>query len=846
VLAAIYIDHPQLPRDFVSTRHKPGLHHLLAAIGLDLSFDRATNDFLYYRGDDGREIEVLDLVSGYGTLLLGHNHPELIAAATRFFAAGKVNHAQGSIRHGAQAIACELSRRVGGDYCTMLANSGTEAVEAALKHALLETGGSTLIALQGGFHGKTLGALHATANDHFRKPFGHGSFEIVRVEPNDIGQLDEAFANVPGPFGFLFEPIQGEAGVRLLSTAFLQRAAQWCAQLQIPMIADECQTGLGRTGHFLRSHALGVCPDYIILSKALGGGLAKISALMITRQRYRPDFDLLHSSTFADDEFSSAIALRVLELLDARALEQVSRSGNALREQLEQLQQQYPGVIVDVRGAGLMIGVELATFGSPYGFLLKHFSDRGLLGALVSSYLLNEHQIRVATTLSDPFTLRVQPSIFVTAEQCGRFVAALASVCEKLARRDVVGLTSFLVTQDGRARHESSSLARASTTTTSMTSVSLPSILAASQYPTYFFHEHPTKPGVGSRRVAWIFHLVDEGDFAHLDPALDGFVGKQKWAFCQRLGRLAEPIVMNAVDVQSMTGARVSLVPILLPVTSRWMLSNDAAVHLVQRAIDLAERLGCDVVSLGQFSSIVNRRYAETHAGERRTRPIQITTGSNYTAALARQAIYHELEMQGLSKGTLTLAVIGGGGEIGGTCAAMMANDFSGCLLVGSGRVESLAKMTCIAAGLPRARVATDLRPLRDARVVVCATNSTSRPIGAEHLHPQAIVCDLSVPATLRSQIFQHLPDATIFSGAIVDLPGQESFGIPGFPLPPGMTYGCMGEGLLLGLELGIQAAGIAETSPAKADRMARIAAKHGFQCFMPDGRGSSSFVPLL
>lgn len=360
----------------------------------------------------------------------------------------------------------------------------------------------------------------------------------------------------------------------------------------------------------------------------------------------------------------------------------------------------------------------------------------------------------------------------------------------------------------------------------------------------YFFRDPPISPGIGTRRVAWIFHLVDESDLAHLDPALDAFTRKQKYAFCDRLSRLCEPIVMDAADVRSMTGAWVSLVPILLPVTSRWMLSSGAAISLVQRGIDLAERLGCEVVSLGQFSSIVNRRRSQTHGGALNTnalntkalhnRSIQITTGSNYTAALARQTIDRELKLQGLSTDTLTLAVIGGGGEIGSTCAAMMANDFRGTLLVGSGRVGSQARLTTVADAIPRTSVATDLRTLRDAHVVVCATNSTSRPIGAEHLHPQAIVCDVSVPATLRSQIVQHLPQVTMLPGAIVDLPGHESLGIPGFPLPPGVTYGCMAEGLLLGLEADAHAGGVTETSPAQAERMARIAAKHGFKFSMP------------
>jgi predicted amino acid dehydrogenase len=555
---------------------------------------------------------------------------------------------------------------------------------------------------------------------------------------------------------------------------------------------------------------------------------------MVDRKRYRPDFDLLHSGTFADDEFSCVIANRVLDLLDAQTIDQVGRSGDVLKNQLEQLHQQYPCVIADVRGAGLMIGVELAMCGSSSGFLLRHFADRGLFGAMVSGCLLNEYQIRVATTLSDPFTLRVQPSVYVTTEQCGRFVAALESVCEKIARRDVVGLTRFLVNPDTLTRRESPPAGLSSSdTTSSMTSVASDSVTANSEHPTYYFRDDPITPRTDTRRVAWIFHFVDEGDLTHLDPSLDAFTRKQKSAFCQRLSRLCEPIVMDAVDVQSATGNRVSLVPILLPVTSRWMLANAAAAHLVHRAIDLAERLGCDVVSLGQFSSIVTRRFSESRADAWHDRPMQITTGGNYTATLARQAIDRELKMQGLSTEALTLAVIGGGGEIGRTCAAMMANDFRDSLLVGSGRVGSLATLTTIAEAIPRARIASDLRDLRDARVVVCATNSTSRSIGVEHLHPQAIICDLSVPPTLRSRIVRHLPQVTMLPGAIVNLPGAESFGIPGFPLPSGKTYGCMAEGLLLGLETDNHSAGMTVTSPDHAMRMASTAAKHGFELSM-------------
>ncbi len=171
-------------------RHKPGLRNLLTAVGLDVVYERADGDLLYYRETSGKEVAIVDLVGGYGTLLLGHRHPELIAAATRFLVSGKVNHAQGSIRQGAEQLAQLLNARVGGDYCSIFANSGTEAVEAALKHALLETRGQTLIALEDGFHGKTLGALHVTSNPQFREPFGCKNLNVVRVTPNDVDQLD--------------------------------------------------------------------------------------------------------------------------------------------------------------------------------------------------------------------------------------------------------------------------------------------------------------------------------------------------------------------------------------------------------------------------------------------------------------------------------------------------------------------------------------------------------------------------------------------------------------------------------------------------------------------------------
>ena len=121
--------------------HKPRLSEFLRMLSADVVFHRAAGDFVYYRDQHGDEVEVLDVVGGYGALLLGHAHPELTAEAVRILSASPANHVQGSVRAGASLLAAELARRAEGDYCVVFANSGAEGVEAALKHAMLETGG---------------------------------------------------------------------------------------------------------------------------------------------------------------------------------------------------------------------------------------------------------------------------------------------------------------------------------------------------------------------------------------------------------------------------------------------------------------------------------------------------------------------------------------------------------------------------------------------------------------------------------------------------------------------------------------------------------------------------------
>ena len=320
------------------------------------------------------------------------------------------------------------------------------------------------------------------------------------------------------------------------------------------MIADECQTGLGRTGRFLASQTSGVLPNYIVLSKALGGGLAKISAVMIERRRYQSQFDLLHTSTFGDDEFSSTVALKTLELLDADTLKACRDKGQWLRHRLLALMRKYEGTLADVRGDGLLLGIELQKRSSASSFVLRFLSNSGLLGFLVAGYLLRIHDIRVAPTLSDRLTLRVQPSALIRFEQLDRFVHAMEDVCARLHDEDVVGLTRFLHHAD--------------TTDYDVPTISNPDQKFFTYAPISAPEEQPSDDWEPVARVAWLFHLVDESDLIHLEPAFHEFSSRARNAYLNRFASFAEPVLMSSIDVRSRIGDCVRVYPLLLPVTS--------------------------------------------------------------------------------------------------------------------------------------------------------------------------------------------------------------------------------------------------------------------------------------
>ena len=791
---------------------KPQLCGLLDLLRIGVVFDRGQGDYLYHHRD-GEEVAVLDLVGGYGSLLLGHHHPVLVAEAQRLLAEGRPTHSQGSRHALAGQLAGELTRRAGGDYRVVFCNSGAEAVEAAMKHAILETGSRTFIALEKGFHGKTLGAVQLTANQDYREPFQIDGLTVHRVRVNDIAHLEQTFARTGNLAGLIFEPIQGEGGVREISPEFAQRAAALCAARGAPLIADEIQTGMGRTGTFLACEALGVSPDYILLSKALGGGLAKISATLIRRERHVDKFDVLHTSTYAEDDYSSGVSLKALELLDQEALDTCRRKGDRLLAGLRHLMTTYPEIVVDVRGRGLMVAVEFRRLLDDSSFLLRMLSNQDDLIYVLVGYLFNVHNIRIAPTLSDPQTLRLEPSMLISDQDIDRCLAALDDVCAKLRAHDAIGLTRYFIEGQDGADHD-------------RTRVTSDTKFFIHDEPPYWQRELDPPP----LKVAWLFHMIDADNLVSLEPGTACLSFAEREQYLLHLAPRANPLVMSSFDVQSTTGAKVRFYAIALPFTSNqmkgWLDEGNffRVRHSIDKAIKVARFIGCDVIALGQYTSIVTRNATTLELPH-----VGLTTGNSYTIALALEAVERALHDRGLEPGSATLAVVGASGNIGQTCAEILAPRFERTVLLGSSKPSALRRLGELQARIPRARVEADPAALRQADVVLAAANAPTPFLGADVFGDGAVVCDLSVPAAVRPEVKQTRPDVLVIGGGIARLPFGEAHGIIGLPLPPGQVYGRMAETMLLGLE-GVRDATFTGFLPAEhVFRLAAMAKRHGF-----------------
>ncbi len=396
------------------------LARVFQTIGTDVGFQKGKGQYLYDRSG----ARYLDLLSGWGVFGVGRNHPVVCEALESVLAADLPNLVQMDV----SVLAGLLAERLLGftPYLdkAFFANSGTEAVEAAIKFARRTTGRPGIIYCGHAFHGLSYGSLSLNGDAIFREGFGPLLPECVEVPFNDLAALEQALSSREIA-GFIVEPIQGK-GVNIPDDWYLRDAAALCRKYGALFIADEIQTGLGRTGRFLAVEHWGVEPDIVVIAKALSGGHVPVGAVLTRKKVFdrvfnRMDRAVVHGSTFAKNDLAMAAGLAALEVIESeRLVANAERMGARILRSFEAMAERYE-LVKSVRGKGLMIGLE---FGDPQSLKLKaawsvvEAVSPGLFCQLVTIPLFKDHKILVQVAGHGIHTVKLLPALVINESDC--------------------------------------------------------------------------------------------------------------------------------------------------------------------------------------------------------------------------------------------------------------------------------------------------------------------------------------------------------------------------------------------------------------------------------------------
>lgn len=363
--------------------------------------------------------EYLDFSGGPAVFALGHRHPRVVQAVVE-----QIHRMPMSVRamprRPEAELAALLAELTPGDlrYC-FFCNSGAEAVEGALKLARAATGRKAFVATEGAFHGKTFGALSATGREKYRKPFEPLLPGFRHVPFGDADAMAEVVDRDVA--AVIVEPIQGEGGVRVPPDDYLPMVREICDRAGALLIVDEVQTGLGRTGRMFACEHWGVVPDILTLAKALGGGVMPIGAFVARPHLWAAfsDDPYLHSSTFGGNPAACAAGVATLRVLVEEDLpSRAARMGEVLMAGLREVAARHPRWVRDVRGKGLLVGVE--------------FSDPDV--ALLASAEAIARGVIFFFSLNRPEVVRLAPPLIVERHHVERACAVLDEALQAVAQ----------------------------------------------------------------------------------------------------------------------------------------------------------------------------------------------------------------------------------------------------------------------------------------------------------------------------------------------------------------------------------------------------------------------------
>ncbi|MDD4776277.1 MAG: aminotransferase class III-fold pyridoxal phosphate-dependent enzyme, partial [Syntrophomonas sp.] len=751
----------------------------------------------------------------------------------------------------------------------------TEVVEAALKLARSTTGREIIISVYNSFHGKTLGSLSATGKASYQTPFRAPAPGFIKVPYNDAASLRQVLAAQHDQVAaFIIELVQGEGGVVVGEADYLRQVQDLCREYGVLFIVDEIQTGLGRTGRLFACEHFGLEPDIMTLAKALGGGMIPLGVCLSSPRAWNEDFGMLHSSTFANNNLTCAVGLAVLEKLcrqDQDFIKETAAKGEYLLERVRTLGQNYPEVIKEVRGLGLLVGIEFQSLQDVGSFDMAFMEEQGGFTALLAGFLLNVYQIRLAPFLNNSMTLRLEPTLTISIEEIDRVLEALEVICQLLNYRDYASLYRYLI---GDRRK--------------------PGVIIDYRPLSRPVKSSPLQPGEEpTRRFAFLIHYPAPEDVVINNPSFASYSREELYKIMRWESIINEPgltCTMPAIRSLDGTVAQGWLIGVPLGAREIMSLPNEEVVEVIARAVDMGRDLGAEIVGLGALTSVV------TKGGRSVTgRNVAITSGNSFTTLMAMEALFLGAEKMHVEPLAARAGIVGANGSIGRACALMVSERVCQMTLFGSPqhptstrlRLNSLAKdifgyarqrmldghldgmslwlhrvlqlldnkggdesqslarkirdneeltlesvqVLCgfLSLTVPITTSTAIASDLPDCDLVVAASNSPEYLIYPGHLRSGVVVCDVARPADVAPEVYHQRNDVLVLEGGLVQYPDDICFGA-NLGYRDGVNLACLSETVLLALEGNCRDYSIGNVLPLETVQYLReMAHKHGF-----------------
>ncbi|MCH7505013.1 aspartate aminotransferase family protein [PVC group bacterium] len=404
---------------------------VVKTIGFDKAYTRANGYYLYDK-DNKRYI---DFITGYGVFALGRNHPVIVKAIMDFIGS-QAPHLLKMDCAVVSGLAAECLIKIAPDNLenVFFTNSGSESVDTAMKYAKCFTKRDKFVFLKHAFHGLTIGPLSVNGNIEFKDGFGKLLDGCQQIPFNDLEVLERALKN-NDVAAFIFEPIQGK-GVYLPDHDYFPQAETLCRKYGALMIADEIQTGCGRTGKFFAFEHFGITPDIVTLSKALSGGMIPVGAVLSRQDIHDSVFSkmdrcVVHSSTFSQNGLAMAAVLATLHVIESEnILDNVIHLERIFLDGLNQHRKKYD-IIKEIRGKGVMIGIEFTrpqSLGMKTAWDMIHRMNQDLFTQTIIMPLLNKHRILTQVAGHRMDVIKLLPALTLNPEDALYFLQSFECV----------------------------------------------------------------------------------------------------------------------------------------------------------------------------------------------------------------------------------------------------------------------------------------------------------------------------------------------------------------------------------------------------------------------------------